>query len=186
VASGYLLKTAAAAVLALAVAQLEWQAHRASFVAYEDPGNPYVYAHTTSDVPLLAQCIREIAAVHPDRLGMHVQVVCPDDDHWPLPWYLRDFTSVDWAPKIPRGPAAPLIITKPEMEQKLAEYLYVKQPPGQRYLYVPVPRDGDGEWRLRPNVFLRPYVRLELLETFQAGRAEETPIGAGEAIPKEQ
>ncbi|MFC1596537.1 flippase activity-associated protein Agl23 [Planctomycetota bacterium] len=178
-APGYVLKGMTIALLAAAVGHLAWQAHRASFVAYEDPHNPYVYAHTTDDVPLMARRVGEVAAWHPDGEAVHLQVVCTDDDYWPLPWYLRGFGRVGWFSGMPDGRAAPVIITQPEMEPELLRYLYEEQPPGERYLYVPGPSAGEEgaagkgrDWQLRPHVPLRVYVRLDLWEAYQAGRAD--------------
>jgi hypothetical protein len=157
--------------LGAAAGHLAWQAYRASFVAYEDPGNPYVYAHTTNDVPRLVRRVEQIAAAHPEGRDMPVQVICPDDDYWPLPWYLRAFGRVGWLGRVPHGPAAPLVITQPEMEPSLVEYLYEEQPPGQRHLYVPVPAgQADGAWHLRPHVPLRVYARLDLWEAYGASQ----------------
>jgi len=168
-APGYILKTTAIALVVAAVGHLSWQAWRASFAACDDPDNPYVYAHTTRDVPLLAKRVQQIAAVHPDGCAMHIQLICPDDDYWPLPWYLRGFSRVGPFNQVPRGPPAPLIITQPEMEPSLSEYLYEKQPPGRRHLYVPLPPKQEGrDWQLRPNVPLRVYVRLDLWEAYLA------------------
>jgi len=172
----YILKAGVIAVLIGATVFLAFQAYLASFVANEDPGNPYVYAHTTSDVPLLAQRVREIAAVHPDGTAMHVQVICPEDDFWPLPWYLRDFRRIGWYDQIPEGPAAPLIIIQPPMEKALQHYLYVKPPPGQRPLYVPVVPEQEGEdWLLRPYEPLWVYVQMDLRDAWQ--RSQESPTG---------
>ncbi len=148
-----------------AVGYSTWQAHRASFVEYEDRDNPYVYAHTTDEVPMLVERIERIAAAHPAGREMPIQVICPEDDYWPLPWYLRGFRSVGWFGRTPRGPAAPLIVTQPEMEPRLVEYLYEEQPPGQRSLYVPVVQGPDRQgWALRPFVPLHVYARLDLWE----------------------
>ena len=174
-APGYAPKALVVALLVAATGHLAWQAHRASFVAYDDPTNPYVYAHTTRDVPVLARRVEQIAAFHPDGRSMHVQVICPDDDFWPLPWYLRMFSRVGWFSRVPKGPPAPLIITQPKLEPSLSEYLYEKQPPGQRYLYVPIPPDQeDRPWQLRPHVPLRPYVRLDLWEAYLGSKRRET------------
>lgn len=163
-------------MLIAATGHLGRQAWQASFVAYENPNNPYVYAHTTNDIPLLAERIKQIATVHPDAEAMHIQVICPDDDHWPLPWYLRGFSRVDWFSGIPRGRAAPLIITKPQVGPALADYLLVKQPPGQRHLYVPVPpEEKGGEWYLRPKVALKVYVRLDLWDAYSAAVGQGEP-----------
>jgi len=167
------LKAGAVLLVAAAIGHLAWQAHRASFAACEDPYNPYVYAHTTADVPRLARRVEQIAAVHPDGEAMHVQVICPDDDHWPLPWYLRRLTRVDWFSQVAPGAAAPLIITQPEMEPALLTKLFEMMPPGQRHLYVPLlPEQENRDWQLRPGVPLRAYVRLDLWERYRAIGAE--------------
>jgi len=175
-APGYALKAAAILLLAAAAGHLAWEAHRASFVAYEDRDNPYVYAHTTGEVLPLVERVEAIAAVHLEGREMPIQVICPDDDYWPLPWYLRGFRRAGWFGRMPHGPPAPLIITQPEMEPSLSEYLYEDQPPGQRRLYVPVPKEPEREdWQLRPNVPLRVYARLDLWEAYQR-------VGSGMAV----
>jgi len=158
----YVLKVAAISVVLAAVGHLCWQAQRASFVAYEDPKNPYVYAHSTSDVRLLADRAKKIADVHQAGSDMHIQVICPDHDHWPMPWYLREFRRVGWFGEVPRGPAAPLIITQPEMEEAVLGYVYIAQPPGQRHLMQLLQKEGDTDWQLRPHVPLRVYIRYDL------------------------
>ncbi len=166
---GVALKTLGGLALAVLAGHLGWQAYQASFLYYEHPRNPYVYSHTTDDVPLLVERVCRIAAHHPDGTAMHVQAICPDHDYWPLPWCLRDFSKVAWLDAVPSGPPAPLILTQPEMEDELLRYLYVMQPPGQRSLYVPLPPpEGRTEWMFRPNVPIRPYVQLRLWEIYQA------------------
>ena len=170
-APGYIAKSVVVVLLVAAAGHLAWQAHRASFVDYEDRNNPYVYAHTTNDVPLLIERVEQIAAADPEGEAMHVQVICPDHDYWPIPWYLRSFSHVGWFARLPDGPAARLIITQPEMEPALVRKFYEEPPPGQRYLYVPLPPDGEKqEWLLRPHVPLRVFVRLDLWEAYQAGQ----------------
>jgi len=62
---------AAMGLLILAAAgHLGWQAHRAGFVEYREPDNPYFYAHTTADVPRLARRMQRIAAAHADGRGL--------------------------------------------------------------------------------------------------------------------
>lgn len=169
-APGKMLKVATVAVLAAAVAHLGWQAWKATRVAYDDPGNPYVYAHTTRDVPLLAQQIRQIAACGGSGKEVTVHVICPNHDYWPLPWYFRGLPRVGWFDRIPTNALAPVIITRPELEPALVEHLYVEQPPGRRSLYVPLPpsqRTKGEDWLLRPNVPLRAYVRLDVWDTYR-------------------
>jgi hypothetical protein len=176
---GYVLKAVMIALLAAATAHLAWQAYRASFVAYEDVNNPYVYAHTTGDVPLLAERIKEIAAVHPDGPAMHVQLICPDHDYWPLPWYLREFRRLDPCDEVPPRPAAPVIITQPSMREAVLDYVYVKQPPGQRPLREFFQKQDGGHWQLRPNVPLLVVVRRDLLEAYRDAQARSHKAATG-------
>ena len=158
------LKGVCAVLILAAAGHLAWQAHRASFVAYEDPTNPYVYAHTTSDVPRLVKRIEQIASVHPDGRAMHVQVICPEGDCWPLPWYLRHFSRVGWFDRVPRSLPAPLIITQPIMGPAVLRYAYQTPPPGERPMYGQLLwKQPDQDWQLRPNVPLHVYVHRDLL-----------------------
>jgi hypothetical protein len=107
---------------------------------------------------------------------MHIQVVCPGNDYWPLPWYLRRFTAVGWHNSMPEGDPAPVIILKPELEAALIERLYEKPPPGKRTLYVDFLQSmPEGTVELRPNVFLRAYVRADLWEKFDTPPTGEEP-----------
>jgi uncharacterized protein (TIGR03663 family) len=156
------LKILVGALLAAACGQLAWQSWRASFEQYEHPGNPYVYSQTTNDIPRLANKIAAFATAQPDQWATHIQVICPDDDYWPLPWYLRRFRRVGWFHEVPTDRPAVLIITQPTYEPELLQYLYVDQPPGQRDLYGWFPTyDDDREVYLRAHVPLRIYVRLD-------------------------
>jgi len=162
-------KVLTAVALAGVPAVLGYQTYQASFVAYEHPDNPHVYAHTTDDVPELVERVMQIASAHPDGDSVHVEVICPEHDYWPLPWYLRSLPNVGWHDDMPTGPGAPLILTQPAMETGLLKRLFEDQPPGQRHLYVPVlPDDKRRDWQLRPHVPLRAYVRLDLWDAFQA------------------
>jgi uncharacterized protein (TIGR03663 family) len=164
-APGYLLKGAVIAGLVATAGHLGWQAYRASFAAYEDPGNPYVYAHTTSDVPLLAERVKEIAALHPDGRAMHVQLICPDHDYWPLPWYLRELSRLDPSDKVPPRPAAPVIITQPKMGDAVLVYAYENHVPGEPIMRQSLPKDA------RPMVApMVREVRLAVSQVATAGR----------------
>jgi hypothetical protein len=95
-------------------------------------------------------------------------VICPEDDYWPLPWYFRGYPNVGWYHDVPAGPGAPLIVIQPAMEAELLKRLFEDQPPGQRYLYMPVlPDEKDRDWQLRPYVPLRVYVRSDLWDAYQ-------------------
>jgi len=149
-----------AAVLVLGVASPLGQAYELGFRHDSDPDNPYVYAHTSRDIFSVVEKVREVAAVHRQGKGLYVQVVCPQDDYWPLPWYLRDFTAVGYWSKVDLNvPPGDVILARPEVEPDLVKLLYDVPAPGTKSLYVPLLRPGT---RLRPGVELRGYVRKDL------------------------
>ena len=148
-------------------AHLAWQGYLGSYKYYADPTNPYVYAHPVPDVVTIAERVEEIAQVHPSGLKMHIQVICPEHDHWPLPWYLRRFEkgTIDWWDKVADDvPAAPVIIASPSVETALMRKLYELPPPGKKNLYVPL---FDSYMELRPQVELRCYVMKDLWDSYQ-------------------
>ncbi|UCH63987.1 MAG: TIGR03663 family protein [Fidelibacterota bacterium] len=152
---------------------LTWQACRANYRYYADAANPYVYAHTSSDVVDISRHVGEIADSHPDGHDLNVEVICPGDDYWPLPWYLRSFTSIGWWSEVDEEtPAAPIVIISPKVEQALSRKLYESPAPGKRDLYVPL---FSSYKELRPQVELRGYVVKELWDRFQQHRVESIP-----------
>jgi len=169
------LKGAALVVLALGVGHLAWQAFQTSFVLPNDPANPYAHTPTHRSALLLCEKVREVSGAHPDGRAMYVQVICPDNDFWPLPWYLRDMPRVHWLKEVPDGPAAPLIITRPELLAAVVKYAYLDQPKGHRHLIGPFPPEGGNDWFLRPGVPLEVIIRRELLEAYRSAAAEKPP-----------
>lgn len=148
---------------------LAWQSYLANYRYDENPANPYVYAHPVNDVFEIVQRVEEIAQIHPDGRKMHVQVICPDNDYWPLPWYLRAFDNIGWWREVDIAtPAAQLVIAAPQFEPALLHKFYELPPPGQRYLYVPL---FDGYTELRPQIELRGYVRKDLWDRLQEHEA---------------
>ena len=151
-------------MLIVAGLHLTWQACRAAYTYCADPANPYVYAHSTSDVVTIAGRLEQIARIVPGTRNMHIQVICPADDYWPLPWYLRGFANVGYFKYVDIDiPAAPVIIVSANLEDTLAEKLY-ELPPGKRSLYVPL---FDRYMQLRPGVYLQTYITKDLQDTFE-------------------
>lgn len=137
-----------------------FQAYALSYRFYAAPSNPYVYAHPTKDIFDITRCIEQVAEVHPDGRDIYVQVICPDSDYWPLPWYLRSFSNVGWWNYVDeRTPAAALIIASPSVEAALMRKLYEQPLPGRRNLYVPL---FDSYVELRPGVELRGFVTKDI------------------------
>jgi len=157
-------------ITALLVGHLTWQAYLANFKYYDDPANPYVYSHPTNDVKLVAGIVKDVAQTSPDGLSMPVQVVCPGDDYWPLPWYLRSMPNVGWWNAVPENflPTS-LILASPEVEAGLLVKLYERPSPGNRPLYVPL---FDRTMILRPGMEIRGYVRLDLWEKARKGAVQ--------------
>ena len=147
------------ACLGVGVAHLGWQAWAGSVRYASDPRNPYVYAHTGTDVFIIAERVEALARAHPLGTAMPIQIFSREN-LWPLPWYLRRFSAVQWWNGVPEtGANAPLMLATPDMEQALVRRLYEVPPPGQRELYVNI---FDREIDLRPLVELRGYAAKSL------------------------
>jgi len=152
-------------LLVVGGAHLAWQGYLGGYKYYADPINPYVYAHTSTDVVTIAQRVEQIAQVHHDGQNMYIQVICPEGDYWPLPWYLRSFGNVGWWNKVDENiPAAPLIIVSPSVEMALMRKLYELPLPGKKNLYVPL---FDSYTELRPQVELLGLVTKDLWDSYQ-------------------
>jgi uncharacterized protein (TIGR03663 family) len=162
-------------LLGAAAVHLGWQAFSGSFRFASDPRNPYVYAHTGSDVFGIAQRLRDLARAHPDGCSMPVQIISREN-LWPLPWYLRGFSNVAWWNGVSdQARSAPVIIVTPDMEPALARKLYDLPPPGERELYMSI---FDRPVELRPQVELRGYAAGGLWEEFRRLEAD-TPASNG-------
>ncbi len=168
-----ILASAAAFVIGVGSVHLAWQSYMGNFRYVADSRNPWVYSHTGMDVFPMVDTIRKYASVHPAGKAMHIQVICPGSDYWPLPWYLRDFTQVGyWSEVNNEAAAAELILAMPSVEEELMIRLFERPPPGQRHMYMPL---FDRYMELRPQVEIRGYVRKDLWDRYQA--REESDVG---------
>jgi len=159
----------AAVAVAFVSAHLLWQAWAASFRFAADPRNPYVYAHTSTDVFEVVARLSQLAESHPAGRAMPLQVVTRRNA-WPLPWYLRRLTGVEWWTGVSDAARlAPVVVVTPEQEPALVRRLYDVPPPGERELYVSV---FDREMELRPGVELRAYASAALWEACKRREAE--------------
>ncbi|MBN1765454.1 MAG: TIGR03663 family protein [Sedimentisphaerales bacterium] len=158
-------------VLFIGLAVLAGQAWLGNIVFYDSTHNPYVYAHPVREVYKMEKAVAAIARVHPEGHAMPVQVICKEDDYWPLPWYLRSFTGVRWRNKVEDDVVdAAVIIVTPDMEADLVKTLYEVPPPGSKNLYVPL---FDEYLELRPTIELRGYVRQKLWERMMSKKSGE-------------
>ena len=161
---GTAVRAVLSVVLISAAAHLAWQAFSGSFRFAADPRNPYVYAHTGTDVFPIVERLKALARAHPDGLAMPLQIISREN-LWPLPWYLRGFSGVRWWNGVSdEAENAPVIVLTPEMEPALVERLYDLPPPGERELYVGI---FEKPVELRPQVELRGYAAKTLWDEFR-------------------
>lgn len=161
-------KTAAWILLSAFSTHLGWQSIQAAFRYAADPRNPWVYAHTTPDVFRIRDRLEGLASAHEQGRAMPVQVFTPTNV-WPLPWYLRRWSSVQWWTGVPsQADAAPVVLTTPELEAAVADLLYESRAPGKRELYMPV---FDEPVFLRPGVEIRGYAAKSLWDRYRNGIA---------------
>jgi uncharacterized protein (TIGR03663 family) len=155
---------------------LGWQAYLGSYKFYADSRNPYVYAHPTPEVFTVVQRVEDIARVHEDGKQMHIQVICPESDYWPLPWYFRSFSKVQWQNEVADdAPSAPLIIASDKVQEALTNKLYVLTPLEERQMYLFLFDEPYYVW-LRPKVKLMGFVRKDLWDRYQQHRAESVQL----------
>jgi predicted membrane-bound mannosyltransferase len=147
-------------VLIALASQLSRQAWRASITAWDtsraavkDRQNPYVYAQTVPDLLNLVKRADGIARVSPDGYNTVVKVIAPENDYWPLPWYLRRFNHLGWYDKLPDDPFAPIVIAASKLDARLDERSERK------WIMV-------GLTELRPGKFFEQYVELELWKKY--------------------
>jgi hypothetical protein len=164
------------ALVASGVAQLAWQARADSFQYASDPRNPWVYAHTGTDVFLIVHEVEALAAVHPPDLAMPIQIFTREN-LWPLPWYFRRYPGVRWWNGVSdTAPLAPVILATPDMEPALLHRIYEVPPPGQREMYVNM---FDRYVELRPRVEVRGYVAKSLWDDLrETAMIHPSDIGA--------
>jgi uncharacterized protein (TIGR03663 family) len=156
-------------VLAATTSQLGWQAFEASFHLAADPRNPYVYAHTGTDVFEIVGRLKSLARVRSDGASTGIQIISREN-LWPLPWYLRGLPRVEWWTGVSdAATSAPIILVTPDMEPALARKLYDLPPPGERELYASI---FERPVELRPGVELRGYAASSVWEDYRRHEAE--------------
>ena len=124
IGQSYRPKTRAFTVL-LAGAAISFSLYQAidvSFWNYDNDSYAYSYAHTKRDFLGLVDEIDAIAAANPVKKDIGITVMSPE--HWPLPWYLRDYTHVGyWGHFV--DTSEPIVIALkpqvPEVENRLGK-----------------------------------------------------------------
>ncbi|MCS7304425.1 MAG: TIGR03663 family protein [Thermoguttaceae bacterium] len=143
---------------------LLWQSWQVNFnprLFANGEQNPWVYAHTAPHILRLADRMEQFAAVATEGHRMLVHVIVPDN-YWPLPWYLRRFDQERvgywenleaWAACCHRLPPPHVLIVQAEIADQLQPHLQASY-------------NSQMLFRLRPEVFVRVYVRQDLWEAF--------------------
>ncbi len=132
------------------------QSYQGNFHYPADARNPYVYAHPSTALRRLVARVDDIADISGLGAEMHINVVRPDGDYWPLPWYFRRYTQVGWWHRLPDHADAAMILAAPELYEVLSEHLQ---------------DDYLVEFQaLRPGVLLHAYIRQDLWDAFMKTR----------------
>ncbi|MBO7090450.1 MAG: hypothetical protein J6W23_01605, partial [Victivallales bacterium] len=119
-----------------------------------DQRNPYVYSHTQRDHLNLVARVREITT---DKLEADNAIVVATSSHqdaWPLPWYFRDRSDVEYRTDWPASPSPQpvFIIATPDLEVDLRTDGYVWETHSLRpnfFLFLGVRQDRWDEWLAR-------------------------------------
>jgi uncharacterized protein (TIGR03663 family) len=153
------LQAAAIALFALGLLQLAGQTKLANGRYQADTRNPYVYAHTSTDLLRLANRFEQLANVSPQGHNTLIKVMTPD--YWPLPWYLRKFTRVGYWNAPTPDPDAPIIVTSTDLEPKIKSLLH-----------GPYQTEHYG---LRPEVLITVFIQQNLWQSFLASQGSPAP-----------
>ncbi len=166
-------------IIVIGVLHLGHQAYGINY-RYFDSRNPHIYGHTSSDVPRIAEKIKLMADVSSTDKPLHIQVYCPENDYWPLPWYLRGYHVEYGAEVSEKTQPAPIILIQPSMEDDLMRKLYELPPPGQRELYMHLFYNVDDGavdiMELRPSVELVGFVSRSLFEKHLQNDTKELEV----------
>jgi uncharacterized protein (TIGR03663 family) len=155
-------KSAATILLLAGAAQLAAQAWQAAVPFAADRRNPYVYAQTSPDILRLTHQVEALAQASPSGNAMQINVISPEGDYWPLPWYFRKFERVGWWDKLPGDPFAPVMVVSAKLHAGLDEK---KTHVMIGYFEVRPDRTPSAESNL-PGSFFELYVELPLWRAY--------------------
>ncbi len=140
-------------VLLACLVHLGWQAQQLDTAYAADQRNPYVYAHTSPDFANLEDRLQRLLKASPEGNQTLIKVVAPEDDYWPLPWYLRRCERVGWFNALPQDPYGKIMIVSARLNSQLDEK--------RTHLMA-------GIYQLRPQVFFELYVEVDLWKAYLA------------------
>lgn len=153
-------KLAWALLLFAGTIHLAWENYELSIPLAADQRNPYVYSQTSPDVVTVSRQLQELSEAYPSTNNLLIKVMAPQDDYWPLPWYLRRYKNVGWWSEIPNDPFASVMLVSARFHAALDEQ---KSHLMTRY------------FTLRPQVFFEFYVETNLWRSYLAKRPPPPP-----------
>lgn len=140
-------------VTVVAVAASAYQAIEISFFRYDDESAAYSYAHSKRDLLNLVNEVDMIAAGNAAGKNIGIAVVSPE--HWPLPWYLRDYTSAGYFGSVANWKQMEPTLSGPVVIAHENQQAEVQQLLGNKYLLYSV-------HDLRPGNRLFLYLRRDV------------------------
>jgi uncharacterized protein (TIGR03663 family) len=141
------------AIAFVAIGFSTYQTISLNFFRYDDPSYVYVYVHTYREfLPLVDQIERLSKQA---GTGEQTEIVVTASQYWPLPWYLRNYSSVKYYGRVVQS-AAPIVVGSIDQQPYLQSFLG----PG----YIPVKSNSNllGTFPLRPRIELILFVRRDI------------------------
>ena len=115
-----------------------------NFVHYDDDSRPYVYAHTRrAFLDLIAAVDRAAKA---SGQGESVRIAIPAREHWPLPWYLRNYHNTAFEDSAETSRGSVMVVAGLDQDARIGASL------GPDF-------DRLGPFAMRPGVDLLLFVR---------------------------
>ena len=102
--------------------QAKERAALATSIYAADMRNPYAYVHTTEDFVKMIKEIRTLASLHERGKACRVKIFTTSSaEHWPMPWYFRDFPNVTYFVGIPDDGylESDFLVVHPDLKEEL-------------------------------------------------------------------
>lgn len=151
-----LMRAVLAVLLAAGLVHAARQTYLGNFVYAADVRNPYVYAHTSTALMKLVKRVEDIAVASGKGDALHINILKPNADYWPLPWYLRGYRNVGYWTSPPNNADADIIIA----DSKLGPFVQEHTKDEYQFEY-------HG---LRPDVPLAVFIKKPWWDKFMEGR----------------
>lgn len=98
------------------------RARLATGIYAADMRNPYAYVHTTEDFLKMLGEVRSLSSHHKLGTGSRIKIFTTSEaEHWPFPWYLRDYERVKYYVGVPADGYldGEFIVVHPDLKDEL-------------------------------------------------------------------